>query len=209
MNNLTKLFSTSQNAEEFATGYLSYIHELMQKLDVKTIGKFIAELEESRKEKKTVFIIGNGGSASTASHMANDIGLDVFKKSGTLLPFRIHSLTDNVPVMTAIGNDNGYENLFLYQLKMHYHPGDKLIVISASGNSPNILQAVQWVKSQGGRVIGLLGFDGGALASACDLTLIAKTPQKEYGPVEDIHVIINHLVASYLICSVSQESHVL
>ncbi len=198
MTYIMRLYKESKNAQDFAANYLNYLCDLLKKLDTKAIAFFIQELEDARQKNHTVFVIGNGGSAATSSHMANDIGLDVFKKSGTTKPYRILSLTDNVPVMTAIGNDDGYDNLFLYQLKIHYRPGDKLVVISASGNSPNLISAAQWVKQQGGTVLGLLGFDGGKLKDICDLMILAETPKGEYGPVEDIHMIMDHLMGNYL-----------
>ncbi len=196
--NVIRLYKESKNAQDFAVKYLDYLSGLLHKLDTKAIAAFIEEIEAARQKNQTVFIIGNGGSAATASHMANDIGLDVFKKSGTAKPYRIMSLADNVPVMTAIGNDDGYDNLFLYQLKIHYRAGDKLVVISASGNSPNLVSAAQWVKEQSGTVLGLLGFDGGKLKNICDVIVLAETPKGEYGPVEDIHMIMDHLMGNYL-----------
>jgi len=130
--------------------------------------------------------------------MANDIGMDVLKKSGSVKAFRALALTDNTSVMTAIANDDGYENIFVNQLKIHYREGDKLVVISASGNSPNVIAAAKWVKSKGGKVIGLVGFDGGALKGICDILIHIETQKGEYGPVEDIHTIIDHLVANWL-----------
>ena len=198
MSNVIQLYKGAKDAQDFAIKYLDYLSSLLKKLDTKAIAAFIEELEDARQKDRTVFIIGNGGSAATSSHMANDIGLDVFKKSGTAKPYRIMSLTDNVPVMTAIGNDDGYNNLFLYQLQIHYRPGDKLVVISASGNSPNLISAAQWVKQQGGSVLGLLGFDGGKLKDMCDVIILAETPKGEYGPVEDIHMILDHLIYTWI-----------
>jgi D-sedoheptulose 7-phosphate isomerase len=103
-----------------------------------------------------------------------------------------------VVALTAIGNDAGHENLFVYQLRIHYRPGDKLIAISASGNSPNVVEAARWVKKRGGRVVGLVGFDGGELKRLADVVIHAKTPKGEYGPVEDIHIIMDHLFYSWL-----------
>lgn len=205
MNNMVRIFKESKNPQAFAEGYFGYLSDLLKQIDTKAISAFIEELEGARQKGNTVFIAGNGGSAATASHMANDIGLDVLKKSGTSKPYRVMSLTDNVPVMTAIGNDDGYENLFLCQLKIHYRTGDKLVVISASGNSPNIVSAARWVKLQGGTVIGLLGFDGGVLKDICDVVVLAQTPKGEYGPVEDIHMILDHLVGNYLLGKTLQE----
>ena len=101
MNNIVRLFKETKSAQEFATGYLSYLSELLKRLDTHAIAAFIKELEEARKSGNTVFLAGNGGSAATASHMANDIGLDVLKKSGTQTPFRVLALSDSIPVITA------------------------------------------------------------------------------------------------------------
>ena len=206
MNNMSRLYKESKSPEEFAGSYLNYLSDLLKGLDLKAIAGFIGEFEDARRTGNTVFLTGNGGSAATASHMANDIALDVLKKSGTKNPFRVLALSDSIPLITAIGNDDGYENIFLYQLKIHYRPGDRLVVISASGNSPNVVLAAQWVKERGGRVIGLLGFDGGKLQALCDVAITVKTPKGEYGPVEDIHMVMDHLIANYLLGKTLQET---
>ncbi len=198
MNNLERLFKASENVEAYAKGYLKYLYELTCQLDVKSIAALVEELEIAYKQENTVFVIGNGGSAATASHMANDLGVDILKKSKCPQAFRAMSLTDNVPVMSAIANDDGYDNLFVNQLKIHYRHGDKLVAISASGNSPNVVEAVEWVKGRGGKTIALVGFDGGKLKEISDITIQVKTPKGEYGPVEDIHLILDHLVATWL-----------
>lgn len=198
MNNLERLFEKSGDVEEYAKGYFNYLYELVSQIDTKMIAALIEELEIAYKCQNTIFVIGNGGSAATASHMANDFGLDILKKSNCSQAFRMMSLTDNASVMTAIGNDDGYNNLFINQLCIHYREGDKLIAISASGNSPNVVDAVSWVKERGGKTIGLVGFDGGKLMAKCDITIHVKTPKGEYGPVEDIHLILDHLAATWL-----------
>lgn len=207
MNNVVRLYKDSKSPADFAKGYLSYLSDLLAKLDTQAIEKFIHEIEDARQNGNTVFIIGNGGSAATSSHMANDIGLDVMKKSGTKKPYKFMALTDNVPVLTAIGNDDGYENLFLMQLKIYYRTGDKVIAISASGNSPNLITAVEWVKNQGGKVLGLTGFTGGKLMPLCDVVIHAETPKGEYGPVEDIHMIMDHLIGNFLLGRALEEEN--
>ena len=152
----------------------------------------------ARELDQTVFIIGNGGSAATASHISNDLSVGVTAAGRTGKPFRVLSLTDNAAALTAIGNDFGYDDIFSAQLSVHFRQGDRLVVISASGNSPNLIKAADWVKQRGGRVLGLLGFDGGKLAPLCDVAIVAKTPKGEYGPVEDVHMILDHLIYSWL-----------
>ncbi len=198
MNNVERIYYESNNAEQFAKGYLVYLSKLLNQIDVSMIVSIINELEEVRKGNNTVFIAGNGGSATTASHMACDIGMSIMRKSKTKKPFRIFSLTDNVSLITAIANDAGYNNMFINQLQIFYNQGDKLIAISASGNSPNIVAAAEWVKARGGKVIGLVGFDGGRLKDICDIVIHVNTPKGEYGPVEDIHLVVDHLIASWL-----------
>ena len=122
-----------------------------------------------------LYIAGNGGSASTATTMANDIGFDIIKKTKTNKPFRVFSIVENNSVVTAISNDVGYENIFINQLKIHYRSGDSIILISASGNSPNILKAAEWVKDKGGAIIGFLGFTGGNLIDLCDVKIHVKS----------------------------------
>ena len=106
-------------------------------------------------------------------------------------------LVDNNSVVTAIANDVGYENVFINQLKIHYRSGDSIILISASGNSPNILKAAEWVKDKGGAIIGFLGFTGGKLIDFCDVKIHVQSEPGEYGPVEDAHLIMNHILAHW------------
>jgi D-sedoheptulose 7-phosphate isomerase len=198
MNNIERLFNESDDFGHFIKGYYDYLFTLLKNIDVKDIMGFAEEMEKARDAGNTVFFAGNGGSAATASHMANDFGIDVLKKGGTDLPFRAMSLTDNSAVMLAIANDDGYDRLFVNQLRVHYRPGDKLVAISASGNSPNVVTAAEWVKKQGGTVISLVGFDGGRLKDISDVMIHVKSEKGEYGPVEDIHMIMDHLLANWL-----------
>lgn len=207
MNNIERLITDAEDAGAFAKGYIRYLSDVLNRIDVKCVAAFIEELEEARRNNNTIFIAGNGGSAATASHMANDIGMDVLKKGGSSHAFRALALTENASVMTAIANDDGYANVFVNQLRIHYQEGDKLIVISASGNSPNVIEAAKWVKARGGKIIGLVGFDGGKLKEACDVVIHAETPKGEYGPVEDSHHIMNHLVANWLQYRGEKERH--
>lgn len=197
MNNLDRLLKECGDVVQFADAYLGYLSEVLKRLDRKAIAAFVAEIELARGRQSTIFVVGNGGSAATASHMANDFGVGT-RTAGKGLPYRVLALTDNVAAMTAIGNDDGYGNIFVYQLRIHYRPGDILVAISASGNSSSVVSAVEWVKHQGGKVLGLVGFDGGALKGLCDVLIHAETPKGEYGPVEDVHMILDHLVYTWL-----------
>ena len=205
MNNLNSVYTKSQDVRAFSRNYFSYLKQLLDNMDLDSISKFAEEMEDARENYNTVFAVGNGGSASTASHMANDFGVDVRKKTNTKLPFRVLSLVDNTSVMSAIANDDGYEKLFVNQLQIHYRKGDKLIAISASGNSPNVVNAARWVKDQGGKVMSLVGFSGGKLKELSDVAIHVKSQEGEYGPVEDIYMIMDHLLALWLQFKVQKE----
>ena len=197
MKTFEKLYQNTNKISEFAQGYFSHLKSVLDKLDLESIEQLAAEFEDARNNGNTIFVAGNGGSATTASSMANDIGFDIIKKTGTKTPFKLLALTDNNAVLTAIANDVGYDNIFINQLKIHYRKGDKLLVISASGNSENVVRAANWVKEQGGKIIGFLGFEGGKLKELSDVTIHAITEAGEYGPVEDLHLIINHVLAHW------------
>lgn len=199
MRKLEQIYNESESPDIFVRGYFGYLAELLNRFEVQPIIDFIDELEKARQRDATIFIVGNGGSAATASHMATDIGVDVLKKGKPERPFRAMALTDNTSVMTAIANDEGYENLFVNQLRIHHRPNDMLVAISASGNSPNVVEAVQWVKTKGGRIVTITGFDGGKLKAMADIAIHVETPKGEFGPVEDLHMIVDHVVANWLL----------
>ena len=179
----------------YAGAYLDYLHTVLQKIDRHEVGRFIETLLDARERGATVFFIGNGGSAATASHFANDlaIGTNDYEK-----PFRVMSLTDNVAVLSAIGNDYGYEDIFCRQLRVLGRRGDVLVAISASGNSPNLLKAFEHARACGIRTVALTAFDGGKMKMVADEGVHVPTGMKEYGPAEDAHLILDHLVGSYL-----------
>ena len=197
MNNLENAFTEVSTIGQYSKKYFTYLGKVLESIDENEINKLGNMFESARANGNTIFVAGNGGSATTATTMANDIGFDIIKKTGTDKPFRVFSLVDNNSVVTAISNDVGYENIFINQLKIHYRDGDNLIVISASGNSPNVLKAAEWVRSKGGTIIGFLGFTGGKLINLCDVKIHVKSEAGEYGPVEDAHLIMNHIIAHW------------
>jgi len=197
MNNLDFAFGEVITIGEYSRKYFSYLADVLDSIDESEINKLGDAFESARNNGNTIFVAGNGGSSTTATTMANDIGFDILKKTGTDKAFRVLSLADNNSVITAIANDVGYENTFINQLKIHYRTGDSIILISASGNSPNILKAAEWVKSRGGTIIGFLGFTGGKLIEFCDVRIHVKSEAGEYGPVEDAHLIMNHILAHW------------
>jgi len=195
MNPIERLQAEHSDPAAYAAAYVAHLVEVLRRINPGAVASFIRTLIEARDQRKQVFFIGNGGSAATASHFANDLAIGTRTWD---LPFRVTSLTDNVPVMTAIANDYSYDEVFLRQLQVLCQPGDVVVAISASGNSPNLLSAVVWANEHGARTVGLTGFDGGKLASMVHLNLHVPTDKGEYGPVEDAHMVLDHLVGSFL-----------
>ena len=186
----------NKKLSKFSNNYFNYLSKLFKNIDNRKIEKLGQLLTKARNGNKNVFVIGNGGGAVTATAMSNDLGFDILKKTKKK-SFKIVSLTDNNAITTAISNDIGFENIFISQLKTFYSKGDLLIILSASGNSKNLIKAAQWVKNKKGIVFGILGFDGGKLIKICSNSIHIKNNKGEYGPVEDIQLIINHILAHY------------
>lgn len=186
------------NAQTHARNYLANLKTILDRLPLEPIEKIAEALERAHAERRQIFIIGNGGSAATASHMMNDLNKGTLGHKGDAPwgRFRVIALTDNVSLMTAWANDTDYNHIFSEPLKNLANAGDLLIAISASGNSPNILAACDAAKQLGLQIIGLTGFGGGKLAQMADIALVV--PSNEYGPVEDVHMILDHILTSYL-----------
>lgn len=164
-------------------------------VDLEAVAAVADALLAARGAGRTVFIAGNGGSAATASHMATDLML------GSQLvdpPLRVIALTDNQAIITATGNDLNFDQVFSRQLSMLAQPGDLLITVSASGNSPNILACIDIAKTMNLTTIGFTGFDGGKLATVVDLLIHVPTRKGAYGPVEDVHLAVNHMITEWL-----------
>jgi len=202
MNELDKIFSQSENVGVFATGYLSYLNQVLAGFNTEDISAFVEILVEVRECDAQIFFMGNGGSATTASHFANDlaIGTRSWRK-----PFRAISLTDNQAIVTAISNDDGYENIFVMQLQALMKKGDAVVAISASGNSKNLVNALEYANSNGVTTVGITSFDGGQLRQIAKLGVHIPANKGEYGPAEDAHMILNHLIGAYLTRLVANE----
>jgi D-sedoheptulose 7-phosphate isomerase len=192
-NNIDRFYT--EDVVKFSFNYFKYLKEVIDKVDLDSIARFISILLEARENNANIFFIGNGGSASTSSHFANDlaIGTNQYIKS-----FRAISLTDNLSVITAIANDYGYEEIFTRQLKVIAKKGDVLVGISASGNSKNLLNAFEFANKNEIKTVAITGFDGGALKLMSYENIHIPTENGEYGPVEDLHMILDHLVGAYL-----------
>lgn len=180
--------------EEFAREYLEQLKEGMDNLSLKKIESLVNILYQTYQKEKQVFIMGNGGSAATASHFA--LGLAKNTIVSGKKRFRVISLVDNLPLITAWSNDAAYEEVFVEQLKGLLQKGDVVIAISCSGNSKNILKAIGYANSSSAITIGLTGFDGGRLKDLAKECLIVSS--NHMGRIEDIHLALTHLMESYL-----------
>jgi D-sedoheptulose 7-phosphate isomerase len=204
VNPIERLFGDAPRAHAFARAYIGHLCEVLGRLDWGAIADFAELLLEARERGARIFFLGNGGSAATASHFANDIaiGSQAWEK-----PFRAVSLTDNVAVLTALGNDYGYDEVFTRQLRTQMVPGDVVVGITASGNSRNVVQAIEYANANGGITVALTGFDGGQVRGLARFGVHVPTERGEYGPVEDAHMVLDHLVGAFLqqYCRVERE----
>ena len=195
MNNIDKIYSESFSLKDYSRSYIQYLASVLNSISLTDIEKFVEVLLEARERESSIFFIGNGGSAATASHFANDIaiGTRTYEK-----PFRVISLCDNQAVITAIANDDGYEKIFSQQLQVLLKKQDVVVAISASGNSPNLLDAIDTAKKMNTITVGISAFDGGKMKEMVDVSLHVPTEKGEYGPAEDAHMVLDHLISNYL-----------
>ena len=177
-----------------ASDYLAQLTQVVQRLPEEKVQDLVDTIAEAYESNRQVFVLGNGGSAAAASHLACDLQ----KGIGGPAPkrFKAMALTDNVPIMTAWANDSDYSEIFARQLDTWVNPGDLVVAISASGNSPNVIKAVELANERGAQTYGLTGFDGGKLARIAHKSIVAPSNNMQH--VEDVHVILAHLVYSCL-----------
>jgi len=177
--------------------YIRREKELLDSLDISQINAILNELLAAHARQGRIYIFGNGGSAATASHFANDFnkGISEYVEN----KFRFTCLNDNVATVLAIANDIGYEHIFSFQLDGILEEKDLVIAISGSGNSANVIKAVEYAKAQGVPTIAVTGYDGGKLAKICDLTFLAPVHNMQL--VEDAHMILDHLLMT-VVCQI-------
>ena len=178
----------------FVEMYTRQLSEILNALPREKFTEINAVLQDARETGKQVFVIGNGGSAAAASHMVCDLGKNTRAEGKKRM--RAICLNDNVPSVMAYANDEGYQTIFSEQLLALGQPGDILIAISGSGNSGNILTALQTAREMKIKVIGLTGFQGGKMKALTDICLVVPSDSMEM--IEDVHLIINHILAGLL-----------
>lgn len=176
--------------------YKKRLDHLLDLVDVKELEVVISAMIKAFKNGNTVYICGNGGSAATASHIQADFSF--FVRYFTRFRPKVQALTDNVAIITAVGNDQSFDDIFIEQLRGHFNENDLLICISASGNSPNVVKAAEFANENGGISIAWVGFTGGKLKEVCTHSLYTANPKGDYGPIEDLHMIYDHFIVNYL-----------
>jgi D-sedoheptulose 7-phosphate isomerase len=179
---------------EYLLNYCTGVSKALASVSAERFEEFVRLLENAYEEGRQVFLMGNGGSGSTASHFACDLNKGV--SYGRQKRFRVISLNDNLPILMAYANDVSYEDVFVEQLKNFLRPGDVVVGISGSGNSPNVLKAIAYANSLGAHTVGLCGFNGGKLASVVRTPIIA--PVHDMQKAEDVHMILLHVVMQVL-----------
>lgn len=184
---------------EYADRYLDYMASLLRRVDRRAVAQIMDTFAAAVTAGRSLYFIANGGSAAVASHFANDLCIGT--RAAGWPPIKAVSLVDNSPILTALANDEGYDKVFTHQLEGFLEADDVVVALSVSGNSPNIVSAVRFAKQKGAVVIGCSGFDGGELHRLADISLHLPTERGEYGPVEDMFSVLNHLIASHLIMS--------
>ena len=187
---------------DYAKNYIKRLQSIIEDLDMESVVKVIDEFIKARDRGSTIFFMGNGGSAATSDHFAND--LNVCASPEGQPPFKSLSLSSNSAYLTCLGNDFGYASIFERQLKNLMKISDVVVGISASGNSPNVVNALKYASQKGGIPVAIVGFDGGQMKKIAKHVIHVKSEKGEYGPVEDLHMILDHLISTCLAQKISQ-----
>ncbi len=194
MNEVEKLFGRSETAAGFAREYLRHTAALLEAVNEDQLDAMIEALLAARNRGGAIWLLGNGGSAATANHFANDLVVGVRARP----PFRAVSLCANTSVLTAIGNDFGYDEVFARQLSGRVRTEDVVVAISASGESANVIRSFEVAASVGATTVAVTGFEGGRTRDLADVSVHVPTNVGEYGPVEAVHTVLLHIVSNYL-----------
>jgi len=184
---------TPTSSAQFAQDYRTKLLDVIGGVDLDAVGRVIDLLKEARDKQRHVFTCGNGGSASTASHFVTDMVKGASYNRDAR--FRIMALTDSLPTITAYSNDVSYDCVFTEQLKNFAQPDDIVIAISGSGNSPNVVKAIEYANSIGCKTVALTGRDGGKLGTLANVEVRVQSPHM--GRIEDAHLIVCHMMCYY------------
>jgi D-sedoheptulose 7-phosphate isomerase len=183
-----------KSRQEHITGYLDLLRRVLDEVPVADVEKVLEIFETAYRQDRTIYICGNGGSWSTAGHWVCDFSKGTNAKG--VRRMRMFGLGDNVPMLTAYGNDVHYDQIFAEPIRTYVRPQDVVVLLTASGNSPNVLEAAAAAREVGAVTVGLIGFGGGKLAGMVDHAVTVGC--REYGPVEDLHLILDHIISLYM-----------
>lgn len=193
---LAQLFDAADGPIAYAQAYIAHMTDVLRSIDADSVAKAAGIIERCAEDDKTFFVMGNGGSGAVAAHWINDLG------ANTVVPgkpgFRTISLSDNPCAITAIANDATYGEIFSLQLAAAMRPGDVVLALSVSGNSPNILRGVDYANEHGGITIGCTGMTGGELMRRAGVSIHVPSTKDEYGPVEDVFSVVMHIIQTYI-----------
>ena len=182
--------------DDYLKNYKLRLNNILDQLTHDNLEPVVTAIIDTFKRGNTLYIAGNGGSAATASHMQVDFSF--FVRYFTHFRPKVRAITDNVPMMTAVGNDTSFDDIFVEQLRGHFVSGDSILCISASGNSENVVRAAQYANDNEGISIAWVGFSGGKLKDVSKVSLHLENEKGDYGPIEDMHMILDHMIVNYL-----------
>ncbi len=195
MNNIEKLYLETNSPAEYTKSYFSYLNSVFEAIDFESVSKIINLIIDTGRNRSCIYIFGNGGSAATATHLANDLNVGVNNCCHRL---NVRGLVENTSVLTAIANDFSYEDIFKKQIESCLNPEDLILAYSVSGNSENVIKAVEHANSRGVTTVSFTGFSGGRLKNISKYNVHIPSEEGEYGPVEDAHLTCNHIISNYL-----------
>lgn len=193
---LDDLYEGAASAGDYVAGFRDRFVEMVRSLDVSGATEVIRILEQVDGSDRSVYVLGNGGSAAVAAHWVNDLGVNSLVDNRT--GFRVYNLADNPSALTAVGNDAAFEDIFLAQLRSYLRPGDVVIALSVSGNSANVIKAIQYASQAGAETIAFTGMNGGELKTLANVSVHVQSDVDEYGPVEDMFSVFMHIATGYI-----------
>ncbi len=196
MTRLGSIFVEAETKQDYVVGVRDRMLSIIAAMDIAGTANLITVLEQAAADDRTVFVLGNGGSGAVAAHWVTDLGINTIVDGR--LGYRVVSLGDTPSSLTAIGNDIEFREVFATQLRAALRPSDVVIALSVSGNSPNVVRAIEYANEVGATTVGLTGMDGGKVKGLVDLSIHTASATDEYGPIEDIFSVVMHMATSYV-----------
>ncbi len=196
MARLGSIFVEAETKQDYVAGVRDRMLSIIAAMDIVGTANLITVLEQAAADDRAVFVLGNGGSGAVAAHWVTDLGINTIVDGRP--GYRVVSLGDTPSSLTAIGNDIDFREVFATQLQAALRPSDVVIALSVSGNSPNVVRAIEYANEVGATTVGLTGMDGGKVKGLVDLSIHTASATDEYGPIEDIFSVVMHMTTSYV-----------